>query len=914
MSLMKRLFLTVIALVVAAAAAAQSDYVQLVPINHGLAAPQSEADLPHSKAAVVWPERVPHRSVKGQLEWIPGTRASRIVDGWEMISARDLTALGENILSPDCNTSSFYNATVPGTVLTTLVDQGVYPDPYYGLNNLAIPDDLCRQDWWYRVKFAVKDPLRFPRKELLFNGINYEADVWFNGVFLGRISGAFIRGRFDVTGLVKEEDNVLAVHILPPHNPGIPHEQNSREHGDNGGALCADGPTFICTEGWDWIPGIRDRNIGIWQDMELIEGGLVSLGDTRVITDLPLPDTSYADITVRTVLRNHSSDDVTVWLKTSLNAEFSESVKVTVPASGEIPVELCDPLAWRIYHPALWWPNGYGAPNLYNLQLFVETLDGSVSDSQSIRFGIREMSYELTVDTSSRQGVRIDYEPTGLGAEGDIFNHRRLREVGEGVCVPSLRSDSAPVCEIEDDGTGPFLVVKVNGVRIFCRGGNWGIEDAMKRIDRERLEPYFKLHKEAGLNMIRNWTGESTDEIFYTLADEYGLLVWNDFWLSTEGFNLDVNDEDLFMSNATDVVRRFRNHPCIAVWCPRNEGYATPGLEPRLAAMIAAEDGTRRYHPNSRYCNLKPSGPWTFFDDVADYFRREARGFNTEIGTPCVPTAAALRKFIPEEDLWPVSDVWNYHDHHNGLWQPNVAAMEQRFGVQDNVDDFCNRMQLMNYDTHRAIYEAWNSRMWGDATGVMLWMTHPAWPSLTWQIYTWDYETAGAYFGVKKACEPIHIQRNADSGRVVVINATNSAIRGAKATVCAYDLYGKRLSRATYKLPEIAADALTQVCDSSPSDVYLLRLELRDSRGRLLSRNDYVERCPQNSFEGVRVKVRERTATTALIEYSNLNKTVAVGIPARLFDLEDNQVLPAYYSENYFNLLPGEKQFVEVQY
>ena len=912
---MKRLFLALTSALLAVAAAAQSEYVQLVPINHGLASPQPEADLPHSRAAVVWPEKIPHRDVASILETVSGQRW-RIAGGWELIAARDLTALGENILSPDCNTSTFYNATVPGTVLTTLIDQGVYPDPYYGLNNLAIPDDLCRQDWWYRVEIAAGEALLQPRQELIFNGINYEADVWFNGTMLGRISGAFTRGEFDVTGVLKD-NNVLAVHIFPPHNPGFPHEQNARDRGGNGGALCVDGPTFICTEGWDWIPGIRDRNIGIWQDVELRACGAVSLGDTQVITDLPLPDTSYADITVRTVLRNRSAEDVTVRLCAALGEGLSEEVKVTVPASGEIPVVFSSdesPLVWRIHNPALWWPNGYGASNLYNLQLSVRTLDDLVSDRESIRFGIREMSYELTVDTPSRQDVRIDYSPTDLGAEGDIFNHRLLRDVGGGVCVPSLRSDSASVREIEDDGIGPYLVIKVNGVRIFCRGGNWGIDDALKRSSRERLEPYFRLHREAGLTMIRNWTGESTEELFYELADEYGLLVWNDFWLSTEGYNLDVNDEDLFMANATDVVRRFRNHPSIAIWCPRNEGYATPGLEPRLAAMIAAEDGTRRYHPNSRYCNLKPSGPWTFFPDVADYFRNEAHGFNTEIGTPSVPTAAALRKFIPEEDLWPVSDVWHYHDHHGGLWQPNVATMEHRFGVQDNIDDFCERMQLMNYDTYRAIFEAWNSRMWGDATGVMLWMTHPAWPSLTWQIYTWDYETAGAYFGSKKACEPIHIQRNADSGRVVVINATNSAVRGARAIVSAYDLHGKRLSRSTFPLGEVAADALTPVCESSPSDVYLLRLELLDARGRLLSRNDYVKRCPENNYDGVVVKEKSRKSGCAVLQVSNPGKTIAVGFRPVLRDAAGNPILPAYYSDSCLNLLPGEKRLIEVKY
>ena len=137
--------------------------------------------------------------------------------------------------------------------------------------------------------------------------------------------------------------------------------------------------------------------------------------------------------------------------------------------------------------------------------------------------------------------------------------------------------------------------------------------------------------------MVRNWTGESTEELFYTLCDEYGLLVWNDFWLSTEGYNQNVNDEELFMANARETVRRFRNHPSLAVWCPRNEGYATPTLEPRLAALIAREDGTRFYSPNSRYMNLRTSGPWHYLADESEYFLRHAFGFSTELGTPSVP-------------------------------------------------------------------------------------------------------------------------------------------------------------------------------------------------------------------------------------------------------------------------------------
>jgi beta-galactosidase/beta-glucuronidase len=218
------------------------------------------------------------------------------------------------------------------------------------------------------------------------------------------------------------------------------------------------------------------------------------------------------------------------------------------------------------------------------------------------------------------------------------------------------------------------------------------MDDGMKRVSRERLEPYFRLHRDANYNMVRNWTGESTEELFYELSDEYGMLVWNDFWLSTEGYNLDVNDNDLFMANATDVVKRFRNHPSIAIWCPRNEGYAPAQLEPRLAELIATEDGTRHYAPNSRNLNLRPSGPWHYLKDAGEYYRNHAEGFSTELGTPSVPTAATMRSFIPAEDQWPVSDTWYYHDLHDGQ-KDYIHAMESRYGKTTGLDDFCKKAQ-----------------------------------------------------------------------------------------------------------------------------------------------------------------------------------------------------------------------------
>ena len=188
---------------------AQTPHQQMLSTNFGLPSPQPEETLPKTSVPVQMPQRVAKADIPTVLR--PMTdNVWEITSGWELSE-------GDKVM-----TDEWYNATVPGTVLRTLVDQGVYPDPYYGLNNLAIPEDLCRKDWWYRCSFALSEEILAKETlELLFNGINYKADIWFNGQKIGNIAGAFIRGRFDITELAKAE-NTLAVHIYPPANPGIP--------------------------------------------------------------------------------------------------------------------------------------------------------------------------------------------------------------------------------------------------------------------------------------------------------------------------------------------------------------------------------------------------------------------------------------------------------------------------------------------------------------------------------------------------------------------------------------------------------------------------------------------------------------------------------------------------------------------
>lgn len=899
--------------------------------NLGLTLQQSPATLPQSKVPVVKPVQ---KTKVAALTLVKQVQPNDflLTGGWELAESSTVIAAGKSLFSSDLNTGNWYNATVPGTVLATLVNQGVYSDPYYGVNNLAIPESLCRTDWWYRIMFKQPEGLAHKNTWLIFNGINYKAEIWLNGKCLGTITGAFQRGEFNATNLINTgKENILAVHILPPPNPGIPHEESPRAGtGPNGGQLCLDGPTFIASEGWDWVPGIRDRNIGIWQDVHLLFTDDASIIDPQVITDLPLPDTTSVNLTVRTDLRNTSDKEQLFTVSGKIeNIVFKKQVSLKAGEQANLVFSPKEFPQLKLKNPRLWWPNGYGKQELYVMDLSVSG-NGKESDHKKVRFGVREMSYEMSVDTKDKKAWRVEFNPVSVFKnDKPLFDNTHRRDVGEGTAIPKLREDADPalLTESGDLATAPYLVIMVNGKRIFCRGGNWGMDDAMKNVSREHLEPYFRLHHDANLNMVRNWTGESTEEVFYDLCDEYGLLVWNDFWLSTQGYNLGINDDKLFLDNARDVIRRFRNHPSIAIWNPRNEGYAPNYIESQLAELVTKEDGTRHYQPNSINLNLKPSGPWNYFKDPADYFRHNAKGFNTEQGTPSVPTAESMRKMMAKEDVWPIGDVWYYHDLHDGQ-KDYMHAINTKYGNSDNLEDFCKKAQMVNYDSHRAMFESWNSKLWNNTSGLLLWMTHPAWPSTVWQIYSSDYETFGSYFGSMKACEPIHAQYNLHDNKVVVINTSLKTIQNVKVEFNLYNLRGEKIfteSRKINILPNQLTDCFTPVLPLELPEIYLTRVLITDKKNRQLSINEYwkstsddgnfkkLNQLPQVELSGKIIKQSNGKSTMLEFVVSNITKTSAVGIKLNLRNGKTRErILPAYFSDGYFTLFPGESRVMTV--
>lgn len=900
--------------------------------NYGLLKPLPDSLLPHAKGTIDQPILVTKVNVNSD-PLLVANGSYLLNQGWELAS-EEMVILGKGSpMDTNYNSSHWHNATVPGTVLTTLVNQGIYPDPYVGLNNMHIPDSLCRQTWWYRLKFYAPATVIGKKVWLHFDGINYKANFFLNGKKIGLLQGAFKRAAFDVTSVLNSSGpNVLLVQILPPPNPGIPHEQSLLSGmGPNGGQLALDGPTFISSEGWDWVPGIRDRNMGIWQNVHLQLTGDITLGDPQVITDLPLPDTSIAYITVKTTVKNHQTFTQSVNVTVKID-EISLEKNVEVLPGQELPVVFTSSEfpSLKITQPKLWWPNGYGAQHLYTAHFSVTDHKQIHSDQQKTRFGIRELSYELMADAPAKKNWRFLYSPTDQLQKVPLLDNQARREYDKRIFIPSIRKnvDIKHLINLPDT-TNPYLVIRVNGVRIFCRGGNWGMDDAMKRVSKERLEPYFQLHQQANFNMIRNWTGESTQASFYELADEYGLLIWNDFWISTEGYNLNPLDQQLFLQNSLDVIKRFRNHPSIAIWCPRNEGYAPVGIEDELYTQLMQEDGTRHYIGNSREINLRQSGDWHFIPDASLYFTKYAEGFSTEIGTFSVPTASTLRKFLKSEDHWPINDAWHYHDLHsnNQNLQGYLKTIDSLYGPAISLDDFSRKVQLVNYESHRAIFESWNNRLWKNGSGVLLWMTHPAWPSMIWQTYSWDAETHGSYFGAKKACEPIHIQWNPHDNNVVVVNNTTSLLSAIKASYAVFDLTGKKMAdgKNIIQLQPNSREilSLNPLSTSLLTPVYLVRLSLTDAQGKIISTNEYWRNGPGasdfksfNSLAAAELSARLVTSENNQQSWKifNKGKIPAVGVKLNLLDSLGQAILPAHFSEGYFTLLPGEEKLISVKY
>jgi len=800
--------------------------------------------------------------------------------GWQLQDVAKVPQSGAEVAAQGFNTVGWYTATVPGTVLTTLVDNKVYPEPLYGENNRPeiVPESLARTSYWYRTALEIPKSYKGSRIWLNFDGINYSATVWVNGAQVGAMRGAFSRGIFDITSHVEPgKQAVLAVLVAPQPHPGISHEHTLRNGlGKNGGETAIDGPTFLSTIGWDWIPAIRDRDTGIWQKVYISATGPVQVKDPLVTTDLPLPRTDSTDVGVQATVENTGDKPLKGVLKGSIeNIAFERPVELAAHSKQLVGFDSKTTPALHIEHPRLWWPNGYGPQNLYKLHLSFE-VGNKVSDAQDVEFGVRKIAYS----------------------------------------VPDSEN----------------LTISVNGVRVFIRGGDWGLDEALKRIPRERLDAQIRMHKLANMNMIRNWVGQSTSEDFYAMCDKYGILLWDEFFQPNPADGPDPADLDTYMANVREKILRFRNHPSIAVWCARNEGNPPAQIDAALRKLMAELEPTRLYQPSSTDGRgVRSAGPYFWRTPRQFYFIRDDF-FKTETGSVSVPTLESIHGMMPKKDWETIDDDWAEHDLAKGAQRGDAypAILASRYGKIANLADFVRKAQLANYESFRAMYEGRNAQLFHPATGVLTWMSDPAQPSFVWQIYHYDLEPNASLFAVMHAAEMVHIQFNEATGDLQVVNNRPDPVGDAVARVSVYRLDGSLASQYDTKLTA-APDAATSLGPVNfPPDLaatHFLKLELLDAAGKLISSNFYWRAQPGYPEILTDLEKMPTVTLTAVVESKDADGkrlvTVTLHNPSAHIALmahlqlrrqhSGERVLPAYSSDNYVTLVPNQSTTIAIE-
>jgi len=736
---------------------------------------------------------------------------------------------------------------------------------------LYVSDSFFCADFWYRNEFTAPDLPAGKRAWLNFDGVNWKAEVFLNGEKLGRIEGGFIRGRFDITGrLLAGAKNALAVRIEKNDTPGSTKQKTFENPGKNGGALGFDNPTYHASIGWDWIPTVRGRDIGIWGGVYISFTGPVTLEDPFVKSTLPLPETTRADVSIEVTLVNHTPQPVAGILRGRLGDLHFEQ-RITVGGSGATTVKF-DPTntaVLRLENPKLWWPAGYGEPHLYPIELSFQTRDKKVSDARTFDAGIRQMTYS---------------------EEGGI------------------------------------LRIWINGRRFIARGGNWGFGESMLLYRRREYDAAVRYHREMNFTMIRNWVGQVGDEEFFAACDRHGVMVWQEFWLANPYDGPDPKDDDMFLRNALDSVRRFRNHPSIGIYCGRNEGNPPKPLDDAIRKVLADNHPDIHYISNSAFGVVGGGGPYMAMP-VSFYFTGGAHTkLHSEMGMPNIPPVDSVRAMMPESAQWPQGLDWGLHDFTLTGAQGGESfrnMIEFNYGGADNLDDWVSLAQFLNYEGYRAMFEGQgNHRM-----GLLLWMSHPCWPSFVWQTYDYYFEPTAAYFGCKKGCEPLHIQWNPVTESIEVVNISGGNVQGLTAAVEVLDMDGKKEWEKSITLDSQEDSANSCMKMEYPSELtplHFLRLSL--TRGAdTISTNFYMRGPTEGNYRAIRqlpkVKLEASTDVTRQDHRWHLATELhnPSGLPALMVRLKavreksGDRILPAIYSDNYIALMPGERRTIRTE-
>lgn len=822
---------------------------------------------------------------------------------WEIQSGAKIREDGSTLSRPGSATAEWYRAKVPATILDALVQNQVYPDPYFGMNLRAIPgtsypigemfaklpmpdDSPFRDPWWYRREFELPAKYDGQRVWLHFDGINYRANVWLNGVQIAdrtRVVGAFRFFELDITAAARPgQVNVLAVEVFPPQVDDL---------------------------GISWVdvnPTPPDKNMGIYRQVYITTSGPVTVRNPQVLSKLELPSLAEARLSIFADVKNATAQTVKGRLTGRIeDRTFSQDVVLEPNSARTVEFSPEQFPQLRLARPRVWWPAGLGTQEMYRLKIEFET-EGRLSDRQEVRFGIRETDSELTA-----QGHRV---------------------------------------------------FKVNGHRLLARGAGWWT-DMLLRISPERQEWSLRYFRDMNLNVLR-MDGKFEDEHFLDLCDEYGILImpgWccGDHW--EKWANWKAEDHLVSAESFRDQLRRFRNHPAALTWLYSDDTPPPPEIEQRYVGILQEMRWPNPFQssatgkPSTRErTGFKMHGPYDYVSPaywLANQDQGGAFGFNTETAPcPTIPSLESLRKFIPPDHLWPIDEYWNFHA--GGAVFKDIKhftkGIADRYGELSNLEDFWWKAQLVAYEGERAMFEGYGRNKY-EATGVLHEMLNSAWPSLIWNLHDYYLTPVGAYFGAKKGCEPLHIQYSYDDRSIQVVNSHFREFKGLKASAQVLDLNLKeRFTTETAGL-EVAPDGRVKAFDlpeiADLTTTYFLRLRLTDATGKTISANFYCLSTRPDVFDWTRrpahwhyspttahadfaglqslpkvalrltgATVRQGKELSTKVTVANPTGNLAFFIRLRVTRATGEEVLPVLWEDNYFELLPGDERVISATY
>jgi exo-1,4-beta-D-glucosaminidase len=842
------------------------------------------------------------------------SRVEVLSSGWKMQPVDKLINVDEMSVSlNDFNTESWYDAVVPGTVMGSLASKKVVEDPYFGINMQKIDPSQFRQPWWFRKSFDLSGADVGKKISLRFNGINYRADLYVNGKKVAgneTFAGTFRMFTFDITDFVQEGENAIALKIL--------------QHADGEYSI-----GFV-----DWNPLPIDRNMGIFREVFLEVNDGVKIRSPFVYSKINKESLKDADLFIQSELINSGSEAVKGTLRVDYelgvvekNVELKPGETLTCSFSpGQFP-------QLSVKDVNLWWPNGMGKPSLYNIK--VEFLKGNrILDSEVRKYGIREVSSYL-----------------------DSKKNRAF---------------------------------EVNGKFVLIKGGGW-TDDLLLQDTKESVEAQLKYVKHMNMNSIRLEGFWGKDEDLYNLCDEYGILVmvgwschweWEDYLLkpTDEKYGGPVTEEDINLIAACwfDQMMWLRNHPSIYVWMLGSDMLPAPDLEKIYIEMFNKYDTSRSYVTSaggvgtedntvvaevpivsniSGPTGMKMLGPYDFTPPsywFTDTLLGGAYGFNTETcpGTS-IPPLASLQKMLPAESLWPIDKkYWEFHTGRNEFVTLDRyrKALTGRYGESSGVEEFAFKSQVSNYEVMRPMFEAYIAHK-PVSTGLIQWKLNSAWPDMIWQLYDTYLQPNGSFYGVRKACTPLHAIYRYGFDDIYLGNEDLNDAEGLTVKIRVFDLKSKKIfadqwngdiktntSKFIYKLPEIKGltpvwfldlrvfDKDNQEVDNS---IYWLSAKKDILDYEAAKKLVWAYYTPAKQFadytaldELPKVKLNYDYQFTKngesggiSLKVKNPSDAIAFFIFMDVIDpLTGKPILPVYWDDNYVTILPGEERTYKAQY